>query len=57
MLPREVIAHDEAELSPKPGQEAPSVKIALADIFPDGVVTGLDMQNGYVPLVLYAMKT
>ena len=29
-------------------------KISLNDIFTDGVVTGIDMINGYLPLVLYA---
>lgn len=29
-------------------------KISLNDIFKDGVVTGVDMVNGYLPLVLYA---
>lgn len=29
-------------------------KISLNDIFEDGVVTGVDMVNGYMPLVLYA---
>ena len=29
-------------------------KISLNDIFAEGVVTGVDMINGYMPLVLYA---
>ena len=29
-------------------------KISLNDIFKEGVVTGVDMENGYLPLVLYA---
>ena len=29
-------------------------KISLNDIFAEGVVTGVDMVNGYMPLVLYA---
>lgn len=29
-------------------------KISINDIFEDGVVTGVDMENGYMPLVLYA---
>jgi mannose-6-phosphate isomerase-like protein (cupin superfamily) len=29
-------------------------KISLNDIFQEGVVTGVDMENGYLPLVLYA---
>lgn len=29
-------------------------KISLNDIFTDGVVTGIDMVNGFLPLVLYA---
>lgn len=29
-------------------------KLSLDDIFSDGVVTGVDMENGYLPLVLYA---
>ena len=29
-------------------------KISLNDIFKEGVVTGVDMVNGYMPLVLYA---
>ena len=29
-------------------------KISLNEIFEDGVVTGVDMENGYLPLVLYA---
>ncbi len=29
-------------------------KLSLNDIFKDGVVTGVDMENGYLPLVLYA---
>ena len=29
-------------------------KIALNDIFKEGVVTGVDMVNGFMPLVLYA---
>ena len=52
--PRSVVERSEAELLPIPGQEKPLDKIALDDIFPEGVVTGLDLQNGYLPLVLYA---
>ncbi len=52
--PRSVTERDEAELLPQPDQENPLEKIALEDIFPAGVVTGLDLQNGYLPLVLYA---
>lgn len=51
---RSVAERDEAEFLPSPGQEKPLAKIALDDIFPEGVVTGLDLQNGYLPLVLYA---
>jgi hypothetical protein len=29
-------------------------KIAIGDILTEGVVTGVDMDNGYLPLVLYA---
>jgi mannose-6-phosphate isomerase-like protein (cupin superfamily) len=29
-------------------------KLSLNDIFTPGVVTGVDMENGYLPLVLYA---
>jgi len=29
-------------------------KISLNDIFKEGVVTGVDMDDGYLPLVLYA---
>jgi len=29
-------------------------KISINEIFEDGVVTGVDMENGYMPLVLYA---
>jgi mannose-6-phosphate isomerase-like protein (cupin superfamily) len=29
-------------------------KVSMNDIFKDGVVTGVDMENGYLPLVLYA---
>lgn len=29
-------------------------KVSLNDIFADDVVTGVDMENGYLPLVLYA---
>ncbi len=29
-------------------------KISLNDIFKEGVVTGVDMENGYFPLLLYA---
>jgi mannose-6-phosphate isomerase-like protein (cupin superfamily) len=29
-------------------------KISLNEIFNNGVVTGVDMENGYLPLVLYA---
>src|SRR3954449_4602842 len=29
-------------------------KISLNEIFKDGVVTGVDMVNGFMPLVLYA---
>ena len=29
-------------------------KLSLNDIFTDGVVTGIDMENGYQPLVLFA---
>ena len=29
-------------------------KLSLNGIFLDGVVTGIDMQNGYLPLVLFA---
>lgn len=52
--PRSVAERDEKDLLPPPGTETPLEKIALYDIFPDGVVTGLDLQNGYLPLVLYA---
>jgi mannose-6-phosphate isomerase-like protein (cupin superfamily) len=29
-------------------------KVSLNEIFQEGVVTGVDMENGYMPLVLYA---
>jgi len=29
-------------------------KVSLNEIFTEGVVTGIDMENGYLPLVLYA---
>jgi hypothetical protein len=29
-------------------------KVSLNEIFQDGVVTGVDMENGFMPLVLYA---
>jgi mannose-6-phosphate isomerase-like protein (cupin superfamily) len=29
-------------------------KVSLNEIFTEGVVTGVDMENGYLPLVLYA---
>lgn len=29
-------------------------KISINEVFEDGVVTGVDMENGYLPLVLYA---
>ena len=31
-------------------------KISLNDIFEEGVVTGVDMENGFMPLVLYAQR-
>src|SRR5258708_38698129 len=51
---RFVIERDEALL--KKGAEGGRKmdKIALNDIFKDGVVTGVDMENGYLPLALYA---
>src|SRR5258708_36968247 len=49
-----VIERDEALL--KKGAEGGRKmdKIALNEIFTEGVVTGIDMENGYLPLVLYA---
>lgn len=53
---RFVVERDEALL--KKGAEAGGgrkmEKISLNDIFQPGVVTGVDMVNGFMPLVLYA---
>jgi len=52
---RYVIERDESLL--KKGVESGGrkmQKISINDIFEDGVVTGVDMENGYLPLVLFA---
>lgn len=51
---RAVIDRDEEDL--RKGHEGgrKMEKISLNDIFVEGVVTGVDMENGYLPLVLYA---
>lgn len=52
---RWVIERDEDEL--KKGAESGGrkmEKLSLNEIFTEGVVTGVDMVNGYMPLVLYA---
>jgi mannose-6-phosphate isomerase-like protein (cupin superfamily) len=52
---RFVVERDEALL--KKGAESGGrkmEKISLNDIFQPGVVTGVDMENGYMPLVLFA---
>ena len=51
---RFVIDRDEDQL--KKGAEGgrKMEKISLNDIFKEGVVTGVDMVNGFMPLVLYA---
>lgn len=50
---RFIVERDEDLL--KQGAEGRSLeKISLNDIFEDGVVTGVDMKDGYVPLVLFA---
>ncbi|MCK9919178.1 hypothetical protein MXD81_59620 [Microbacteriaceae bacterium K1510] len=51
---RSVVERDEAELLPPPDKVQPPEKISLNAIFPPEIVTGLDLQNGYLPLVLYA---
>jgi hypothetical protein len=53
---RFVIERDEDLLKQgaEPGGGRRMEKISLNDIFERGVVTGVDMENGYLPLVLYA---
>lgn len=52
--PRTVVDRDEADYRAAAQGAEPLQKISLNDIFPSGVVTGIDLQNGYLPLVLYA---
>src|SRR5687768_13083299 len=51
---RFVIERDEDDLKKGAHGGRKMEKIALDDIFKEGVVTGVDMENGYLPLVLYA---
>ena len=51
---RFVIERDEDMLNAKAAGGRKMEKISLNDIFKEGVVTGVDMENGYLPLVLYA---
>ena len=51
---RFVIERDEDQLKRGADGGRKMEKISLNDIFKDGVVTGVDMVNGYMPLVLYA---
>ena len=53
---RFVIERDEELLNKgtQDGSGRKMEKISLNDIFKEGVVTGVDMENGYLPLVLYA---
>jgi mannose-6-phosphate isomerase-like protein (cupin superfamily) len=51
---RFVIERDEDELKKGAQGGRKMEKISLNDIFKEGVVTGVDMENGYLPLVLYA---
>lgn len=51
---RWAIERDEATLKAGMSGGRRMQKISLNDVFRDGVVTGVDMVNGYLPLVLYA---
>jgi len=51
---RFAIERDEDELKKGAQGGRKMEKISLNDIFKEGVVTGVDMENGYLPLVLYA---
>jgi mannose-6-phosphate isomerase-like protein (cupin superfamily) len=51
---RFVIERDETILNDAADGGRKMEKISLNDIFKEGVVTGVDMVNGYLPLVLYA---
>jgi hypothetical protein len=51
---RHVTERSEAELLAAAGKTQPLQKISLNEIFPPDVVTGIDLENGYLPLVLYA---
>lgn len=51
---RFVIERDESLLKQGAKGGRKMEKISLNDIFLDDVVTGVDMENGYLPLVLYA---
>lgn len=50
---RFVIERDEDLLNDAATGGRKMEKISLNDIFEEGVVTGVDMENGYMPLVLY----
>lgn len=50
---RSVIERDLEDLKRGQSGGRKMKKIGLDDIFVDGVVTGVDMENGYLPLVLY----
>ena len=51
---RFVVERDEEMLKNGSADGRKMEKISLNDIFTPGVVTGIDMTNGYLPLVLYA---
>jgi len=51
---RFVIERDEDLLNDAARGGRKMEKVSLNDIFKEGVVTGVDMENGYLPLVLYA---
>ncbi len=52
--PRTVVDRDESEYRRAAIGAEPLETISLNNIFPSDVVTGIDLQNGYLPLVLYA---
>ena len=51
---RFVVERDEELLNNEASGGRKMEKVSLNEIFEEGVVTGVDMQNGYLPLVLYA---
>jgi mannose-6-phosphate isomerase-like protein (cupin superfamily) len=52
--PRTVVDRDETGYRRAAEDAQPLEKVSINEIFPPDVVTGIDLQNGYLPLVLYA---